>query len=207
MIGWTLMLAAPAPALAQEVLDPRRVVAAINAVRADPSGYASRLADQRDRYDGRIYRSDDAQSVMTAEGPAALDDAVRALATHPRRASLAWSDVLARAAQAHADAMGQAGARGHFGRDGSDPGDRVTQAGGDRFVGEAIAYGPTRAEDIVRTLIVDDGVRDRGHRQLLMSAEWRHVGAACAPQGVLRTICVVDVAATPDGRPDLPAAR
>ena len=74
-------------------------------------------------------------------------------------------------------------------------------------MGEVIAYGPVTARDVVRTWIVDDGVANRGHRKLLLSAEWRFIGGGCAVHAVMRTICVMNVAATPDGQPVLPAAR
>jgi len=60
--------------------------------------------------------------------------------------------------------------------------------------GEAIAYGPDRAEDVILQLIVDDGVPDRGHRRILFNPAYALVGAACAPHPVWRTVCVLDFA-------------
>jgi len=51
----------------------------------------------------------------------------------------------------------------------------------------------------MRQLIVDDGVADRGHREIVYSAELRFAGAACGPHPVYGTMCVIDLGVTPDG--------
>ena len=63
--------------------------------------------------------------------------------------------------------------------------------------GENIAYGDYRraaAADIVRQLIVDDGVPDRGHRLNIFSADYALAGMACGRHPRHHTVCVIDFA-------------
>jgi uncharacterized protein YkwD len=195
-----------APALAQEDLPQNEaLLAEINSLRANPGRYAQNLRSQRGWYRGRVLMEPGALALQTSEGVAALDDAIAALERQPSLPPLSWSDVLADAATDHAISQGDAGARGHVGRDGSTPGQRVKRHGGDIYVAESIAYGPFDAAGVIRSLIIDDGVTTRGHRKMLLGTQYRHVGALCADHVVSRAICVFDLAATSDGRPAGPA--
>lgn len=200
-----LAIALSAPALAQEDLPQGEdLLTEINSLRANPGRYAQDLRSRRGWYRGRILMDPDSYALQTSEGVAALDDAIAALERQPSLPPLAWSEVLAEAATDHAISQGEAGARGHVGRDGSNPGQRVRRHGGDIYVAESIAYGPFDAAGIVRSLIVDDGVASRGHRKMLLGAQYRHIGALCADHAASRAICVFNLAATSDGRPAVP---
>jgi hypothetical protein len=56
-------------------------------------------------------------------------------------------------------------------------------------------------------LIVDDGVRRRGHRVLLFSGMFDFAGVSCGGHEVYGSMCVVDLSATRDGRPPVPKDR
>lgn len=200
IVGLAIGLAVPAMAQ-NDLPHGEDLLAEINALRANPGRYAQELRSQRGWYRGRILMEPGAYALQTAEGVAALDDAIAALERQPSLPPLSWSEILADAATDHAISQGDAGARGHIGRDGSNPGMRVKRHGGDIYVAESIAYGPFDAAGIVRSLIVDDGVASRGHRKMLLGSQYRYVGALCADHAVSRAICVFDLAATSDGRP------
>ena len=61
-------------------------------------------------------------------------------------------------------------------------------------IGENISYGPNDGRDVVLQLIVDDGVRGRGHRANFFYPGFRLAGVACDPHPTLRTVCVIDFA-------------
>ena len=77
----------------------------------------------------------------------------------------------------------------------------MTRRGGGSYVAENITYGPPSGVEVVRQLIVDDGVRSRGHRRTVFTAEYRHAGAACGPHKVYRVMCVIEFGRNADGQP------
>ncbi|WP_066726951.1 CAP domain-containing protein [Sphingomonas pituitosa] len=178
------------------------VLAQINDARVNPRGYAEKLRQYRSYFDGEIvYMPGDYNGVLTKEGTAVVDETIAFLERQEPLLPLTQADILALAATDFSREQGAIGARGHKGADGSDPGVRVKRRGGDIFVGEAIAYGFDDAEQIVRQMIVDDGVPDRGHRRLLYDAKLKFAGIGCGPHSRMDHICVVDLSATKDGRP------
>ncbi len=178
------------------------VLQRINAVRADPAAYAEQLRKYRSYFDGAIvYVPGDYNGVLTKEGVAVVDDAIAFLERQAPLPPLAPAQVLALTAVDYSREQGEQGARGHIGADGSGPGDRVKRHGGDIYVAEAIAYGTADPEEIVRQMVVDDGVPNRGHRSLLFDKNLRFAGVGCGPHARMEHLCVVELSATPDGRP------
>ena len=191
-----LMVAVPARASA--IGD--EVVAAINAVRADPPGYAQELREYRRLYRGRIVADGSAGGLLTQEGVAAVDDAIRALERQAPLPPLVRGAVLAMAAQGHADEQGPRGLTGHLSAAGETPSARVSARGGGPYVSETISYGSATPEAVVRQMVIDDGVPDRGHRWVILSSDLRFAGAGCGPHAGYRYMCVVDFGETADGR-------
>ena len=197
----------PAPAADVRLPLPRpsvesAVLAEINQARSDPAGFARSLRDYRAAYRGNlIVRPEEGEAFLTQEGVAPVDEAIAFVEARRARAPLAPAGILAAAAAEHQAEQGDDGSVGHAGRDGSMPADRVRRRGGDAYVGEVIAYGSADPADIVRQLVVDDGVADRGHRRLLFDDSLRYAGVACGPHPVYRHMCVVTLGRTPDGRP------
>jgi len=168
-----------------------------NLMRRDPRAYADKLEVIRTQYRGnRIHRGPDQPIIVTVEGVAALDEAIDALRRAPRRLPrLAHSNGLELAARAHADDLAISGGLGHRGSDGSAPDERVARVGTwDGLVAENISFGPDDAVEIVIGLLVDDGVLDRGHREVLLTRELFFAGVACGPHPGYRITCVMDYA-------------
>ncbi|MBX9576363.1 MAG: CAP domain-containing protein [Caulobacteraceae bacterium] len=186
-----LLLLGTAPAQAPTGVDA--MLAELNAARTDPQAYAARVRAFRGLFTGDRFQRPGEIAVVTQEGVAAVDEAIRFLATQPALPALGRSTPLDRAAVEHAAEQGRTGRVGHDGADGSSPHDRMRRHGRWRATAEAIAYGPT-PEQAVMQLIVDDGVPDRGHRTILFSPTYRLVGAACGPHPVWRTVCVLNFA-------------
>jgi uncharacterized protein YkwD len=138
--------------------------------------------------------------IETSEGVAAVDETIAYLGAQPPLRPVENADMLAAAAADHASDQAATGETGHDGSDDSSPGDRVRKRGGDVYVAEVIAYGPIDADDVIRQLIIDDGVADRGHRSIIFSPELQFAGVSCGPHPEYRIMCVIDMGATPDGR-------
>lgn len=170
------------------------IVAELNAARTDPVAYAAKVRAFRALFRGdRIERPGEV-AVVTREGTAAVDEAIAFLERQTPLPALRGSALVDRAAIGHATDQGRTGQVGHTGSDGSQPSARMRQYGRWSATGEAIAYGPDRAEDVVLQLIVDDGVPDRGHRQILFNPTYSLIGVACGPHPVWRRVCVLDLA-------------
>jgi len=178
------------------------VLAELNRARADPSGFAQSLRDWRGLYHGTlIVRPGSSVAYRTTEGVAPVDEAIAFVERRAQGSRLTPAPVLTAAAADHQTEQRATGDVGHDGTDGSTPADRVRRRGGDRWVGEVIAYGADDPGDIVRQLVVDDGVGDRGHRKLLFDPSLRYAGVSCGAHPVYRYMCVITVGRTPDGRP------
>jgi uncharacterized protein YkwD len=188
-----LAACASPPAPAAHMPAPDELIAEINRLRADPPAYAARLAAYRAYYDGRIvHEPGERIGLETREGTAAVDEAIGALRGQPPLGPLATDPALEQAATDHAREQGPRGLTGHRGRDGSDAAVRVARHGlRPNVVGEVISYGPRTASAVVREFLIDDGVRDRGHRQSLLSPLFTRAGAACGPHKGFGTMCVV----------------
>lgn len=177
------------------------VVAEINRMRADPPAYAQELRAYRQQFRGRVVADGNPGGTLTREGVKAVDEAIRVLERQSALPPLLPSRVLAAAAQDHADDQGPRGLVGHQSASGATPSQRVVARGGGPYISETISYGSTSVRAVVRQLVVDDGVPDRGHRLALLSSEFRYAGAGCGPHNVYVAMCVVDFGRTVDGRP------
>lgn len=99
------------------------------------------------------------------------------------------------AARDHVKEQGPTGATGHHGTEGSLPWDRINRYGTwANKTAENIAYGHSSARDIVIALIIDDGVRNRGHRKTIFDTSLRIIGVATGPHAKYGTMCVMTFA-------------
>ena len=185
--------AAPPAAAAADPAGVEAMLAELNEARADPRAYARRARDFRALFTGDRFQRPGEVAVVTQEGTAAVDEAIRFLEAQTPLPALVRSPALDRAAGEHGRDQGRTGQIGHVGSDGSRPSDRMRRHGRWQATAEAIAYGPT-PEQAVMQLIVDDGVPDRGHRTILFSPAYRMVGAWCGPHPRWRTVCVLNFA-------------
>lgn len=177
----------------------RQVLAALNAARTDPAAYAAGLKQYRTYFHAKLihYPGQDAE-METQEGVRVVDETISFLSRQEPLAPVVRVPLFA-ASAADLVADQAQGGTGHESSDGQTPSDRARRHGGGSFVAEVIAYGPIDAADVVRQLIVDDGVSDRGHRNIIYSPELRFAGVACGPHPEYRTMCVIDLSITPDG--------
>lgn len=183
-------LAGPATAQAggDAVLD-RAVIAEINTARARPQAYIDGLVAYRATIrDGYIFKTMQGRygpytaSVRLKEGVAGVDNAIAFLRRQPPVAPVAGDARLLAAARRFAEEQARTGKWGHASADGSGLDDRIARDGTRRIANaETIMYGKSTAHDIVMALIIDDGVRDRSHRDVIFDGSLTLVGTACRP--------------------------
>lgn len=193
-----------APGASATYPDEAALLKEINYLRAGPGAYAVELGRIATGYRGRYYVEADGTPHASIEGAGAVREAEAALGREAPVAPLAPDPILRAAAREHVEAQGRSGGIGHIGAGGDSPGDRVRRHGGDIYVSEVIAYSMHDPADVVRELVVDDGVAGRGHRRMLLSAAFHYAGIWCGPHAGQGTMCVVDLAAGPGGRPHVP---
>lgn len=194
------IMAIAAPARSQTPLE-QQVLDALNFARTDPAAYAATLKRYRGYFHANLVTLPGSDSdYQTEEGVGVVDETIAFLGHQAPLAPVARAALFEASAADHTRDQGLTGATGHGGSDGSSPGARVARHGGGRYVAEVIAYGPIDAADVIRQLIVDDGVADRGHRSILYSPELRFAGVSCGPHREFRTMCVIDLGMTPDAR-------
>ncbi|NIJ07873.1 uncharacterized protein YkwD [Sphingomonas vulcanisoli] len=182
------------------------VLATFNFARTQPTAYVETLVAYRGFFHANaVIIPGQRVAMQTTEGRPAVDETIAFLQAQSGLGMLQPSETLRRAAADYVTEQSHSGDTGHFGADGSSPGDRVARQGGGDQVAEVIAYGAQDAKDVIRQLLIDDGVPDRGHRIAMFSAHLRYAGVACGPHPQYGTMCVIDMADTPDATlPDEP---
>jgi len=169
-----------APAVDSEQVSAAAVLREVNLARENPSLYATFAAESR--------------SFHMIEHGRAVDEAVRFLKRARPLPPLTLSSGMCRAAADHC-AEQIDGQTGHDGNDRSTPGDRISRYGAWSVSwGENISYGQNTARGIVLTLIIDDGVRSRGHRKNIFNSKFNFAGAAFGPHARYRSVCSIDFA-------------
>lgn len=172
------------------------IILELNKARTNPQLFAEQyVVPMKARFDGRRYQRPGQIDVMTNEGVNAVNECIRALSTYDPVSVMQSSEILSLAAADHVEDQGPRGATGHTGSDGSTFRTRVERHGRwDIYIGENITYGPAEANEIVTQLLVDDGVRSRGHRENIMNSKFLFVGTAVGPHAKYEIICVMDFA-------------
>jgi hypothetical protein len=97
-------------------------------------------------------------------------------------------------AQEHAKSTGESGRTGH-----GDFNGRFEPLLGNPYEGvaENLAYGHQRAIDVVISLLIDEGIRDLGHRRNMLNPRFNAVGVAIRPHKSYRLSCVIDFGSLP----------
>jgi uncharacterized protein YkwD len=163
-----------------EQISATAVIRELNLARENPKLYAAFAAESRPFH-------------MIEHGRA-VDEAVRFLNKARSLPPLTLSPGMCRAAADHCVEQ-VAGQLGHDGNDHSSPGQRISRYGSwSSSWGENISYSQKTARGVVLALIIDDGVRSRGHRKNIFSPKFNYAGAASGPHARYRTVCTIDFA-------------
>lgn len=177
----------------------------LNQCRSNPSKYSSKLSNALKYYKGKIFEKPGYPPIETEEGPENVQACIKYLKSVRPAAPLEWSDVLSKAAQAHVDDIGPKGLMGHDSSDGSDASARIEKYGQwSGQLGENIDYGNCEGEDIVASLLIDDGVLARGQRLNIMKREHSYVGIGFGYHAEYEYVCVIAFAEAIFENPALP---
>ena len=153
-----------------------QVLREMNHARMAPQEYAALLENR----------------MAASHSSSAVAEAVRFLQKSSPLPPLLSSEGLSAAAMMHDAAQGRSGGTGHGNAFG-----RMAKFGRHAgAAGENIDYGRHDARGIVMRLIVDEGVRSRGHRANIFSRSYRVAGVACGGHARYGGMCVMDFASS-----------
>jgi uncharacterized protein YkwD len=173
----------------------REILDEINLARANPTGYIKFLEQFKQYYSGKEIHFPDGYVLLTNEGVSALDEAIAFVRNLKPLPPLEARSGMILGAKDHLGDMIRTGRTGHKGSDGSVPEDRLSCYGiWIESVGENIVYRSTSARYDVISLIIDDGVRSRGHRKNIFKPGFHVIGISLSQPLQSGTICVITFA-------------
>jgi uncharacterized protein YkwD len=190
----------------------RDILAEINLARTNPAVYLTYLEDFKKLYHGKEIRYVDGSTLVTNEGLSALEEAITFVRSVQPLPPLELRKGLILGAQDHVNDLVKTGQSGHRGSDGSMLEDRLNRYGNwSVSVGEDIVYRSRKAREDVIALIIDDGVKSRGHRKNIFKSDFHVVGLALGSSTKTPPMCVITFAggfADKDGaNPLVPTAQ
>jgi len=173
----------------------RAVIDELNLARTQPKVYAEFLTSYAACFIGHELHEPGKPILMTREGISAVNEAVRFLRNQKPLPELLPSQGMSRGANDMVRMQGTTTQTGHQGRDGSTFSERINRYGTwGGSSSENIDYGNNNARRIVMALIIDDGVRSRGHRKSIFEPRFRRVGVAFGSHKAYDYMCVIEYA-------------
>lgn len=174
----------------------KEIIFETNKLRSNPAKYAEEYIEPLAKnYKRKLLYYPGDKPVLTREGVSALHECVRALKKQPALPVMHPRAGLSKAAEDHVKDQSESGKTGHTGRDRSTSRQRIERYGDwDIRIAENIAYGGISARQIVIYLLIDDGVKSRGHRKNFLHPDFRVVGVATGSHLTYRTMTVMDFA-------------
>jgi uncharacterized protein YkwD len=165
------------------------VLAEINFARTQPQAYARWLDEEAGR-----SGSWGAQP-WARQDPGAVDEAIDFLMRQKPLPPLAYDERLAAVARGYVRDQGRTREQGHVAPDGRGFSQRIRSAGVHAGIAaEGISYGQDSPPDVVRQLIVDSGVRSRGHRRDIFGSGYQAAGVSCGDHARYGVMCVIEYA-------------
>lgn len=162
-----------------------------NKIRRDPKSIIPKIEAHLQLFQGNNLHLPGCIPIITQEGPNAYKEAIAFLEQAQPVDELEWNDEIFKACLDHAIDIGQSGSYSHTGSDGSRLSARLERYGRwNGTVGENIDFGSYTVEDVLVSLIVDDGNPARGHRKNLFNPKFR-TGSVAASKHVEMEICFV----------------
>ncbi|MFN2394495.1 MAG: CAP domain-containing protein [Bacteroidales bacterium] len=158
--------------------DEKNVVLTMNLIRFDPAKYAEFYVYPIIQYfDGKLLRLPGRTPLRTVEGSDAVKELYLELLETQSRDLFYPSQGMSKAANDHARYMKRTGKASHEGR--GDMNTRISKYGQwDGGISENLHWGASNAHDAVLSLMTDDGIKNRGHRKIILDPDYTYVGVA-----------------------------
>ena len=167
----------------------KEVLLELNKARSNPKLYANLYIEPMLRYfDGKL---DTRNNIETNEGVKAVKDCIAQLKRTAKMDLLSPDQELSKAALRHTSQQSKTRETGHDSPNGETFEYRLRKI---KFsnTAECISYGESEARGIVVSLLVDDGVPSRGHRNIILNPRYSSVGIAAGSHKVYSNMCTID---------------
>jgi uncharacterized protein YkwD len=187
----------PAADPLEQLIAPREqeILAEINLARTNPAQYLRYLEDFKPYYHGKEIKFADGSTLVTNEGVSALEEAIGFVRSLKPLPPLELRKGMILSAKDHVNDLAKTGQSGHRGSDGSITEDRISRYGRwSDSVGEDIVYRSRKAREDVIALLIDDGVKSRGHRKNIFKSDFHVIGLAFSPPAKSPAMCVITFA-------------
>jgi uncharacterized protein YkwD len=198
--NWPIKKLAPAESASYLSVLENNIILHLNMARTDPSRYSQEFISPRiPFYNNNMYLEpggpENFIGLKTQEGVNAVYEAAEVMKSTKPLGLLKANKKLTLAAQYHAMDQSKSGGVGHVSQNGSTLKNRIERYGKwQHTIGENIIYGANSGIDVVVELLIDDGVKSRGHRTNILQNDFKVVGVACAKHPSYGSICVMDFA-------------
>ncbi|MCB1025901.1 MAG: CAP domain-containing protein [Acidobacteria bacterium] len=169
----------------------KRLLAELNAARSSPNEYLKKLEHQKTLISGKVLSVPGRPDVLMNEGIPAVDGAIEALKSTTALGKLKISSGLMKVANAQFSDLKEDPSLGHYGKDGSDLTARLNKFGVAGGAAENITNWETTPDQVSISMLIDDGVPGRHHRQNVLNPKFSLFGASCGKVNSSKFICVV----------------
>ncbi|MGQ8338163.1 CAP domain-containing protein [Sunxiuqinia sp. A32] len=170
------------------------IILEINKVRSDPARYATEyLEPLRSTFDGLKFTYPGEIPLKTREGVVALNECIQALKTAESAPALLPSKGLSQGAKLLVNDQKTYGGSGHITKSGWTTDVRLRRFGEwQSRLAENIVYGHQDARHAVISMLIDDGVSNRGHRNNILDPEFQKIGVAADTHPTYRYFCTIE---------------
>lgn len=151
-----------------------------NYLRKNPQSYIEKLERVSSFYRGKYFRHPMEIPIETYEGIQGIKDTIEFLKNQKPVKELKYSEELSLAARDHVLDIGEKSLHGHIGSNKSNLNDRIEKyIEWNGLITESIQYCYQFADNIIMSLLIDDGSKDKHQRNNLFSEDYNYLGVAC----------------------------
>ena len=162
-----------------------------NELRKNPQSFIEKLSKAESYFKDKIFRYPGEIPIETYEGLKGIKNAIEFLNNQNPVKELIYSESLSKSAFDHANDIGKQGLYSHESSNGALLNERIEKyTEWEGAIAESLQFCYKSPENILMSLIVDDGSKGKHQRQNLFSEEFQYVGIGCAKHKTFK-LCTV----------------
>lgn len=170
------------------------IITEVNRVRADPTCYIPILKQFITYFrENNVLETPNHVLIETIEGVSAFDEAIKFLKKQRPMHTLTYDERIYKACADHVKDIGEKGLYSHDGTDGRNVSERLEKyLEWEIACCENVLIGLSTGTEAVVSMLVDDGVSSRIHREHLFRQEFNYIGVAAGTHKGFKHIAVIN---------------